>query len=113
MHVSGLEEDIQNLSSENISGSLDVSYLPIGIHEVELLIDLDDSKYSYQPVKVRVYITDPTMIESEESEETQDSENAEESETQEESESQEESETQEEIENPEAPQVPGSSEEEN
>ena len=60
VHVSGLEEDIANLSSETISGSIDVTYLPIGIHEVELILDLDETKYSYTPVKVTVYITDDT-----------------------------------------------------
>jgi len=58
VHVSGLEEDIASLNSENLSGSIDVTYLPIGIHEVELILDLDESKYSYLPVKVTVYITD-------------------------------------------------------
>ncbi len=61
VHVSGLEEDIASLSSETLSGSIDVTYLPIGIHEVELLLDLDESKYSYLPVKVTVYITDASM----------------------------------------------------
>lgn len=58
VHVSGLEEDIASLSNETLSGSIDVTYLPIGIHEVELILDLDESKYTYQPVKVTVYITD-------------------------------------------------------
>ena len=52
VHVSGLEEDIASLSSETISGNIDVTYLPIGVHQVELTLDLDENKYSYQPVKV-------------------------------------------------------------
>ena len=58
VHVSGLEEDIAKLSNESISGSIDVTDLPIGIHEIDLVLDLDESKYSYLPVKVTVYITD-------------------------------------------------------
>lgn len=69
VHVSGLEEDIASLSSETLSGSIDVTYLPIGIHEVELILDLDESKYSYLPVKVTVYITDASMPDVNESEE--------------------------------------------
>lgn len=61
VHVSGLEEDIAKLSNESISGSIDVTDLPIGIHEIELVLDLDESKYSYLPVKVTVYITDISM----------------------------------------------------
>lgn len=67
VHVSGLEEDIANLSSETISGNIDVTYLPIGVHQVELLLDLDENKYSYTPVKVTVYIKE--TVEQEEQEE--------------------------------------------
>lgn len=58
VHVSGLEDDIANLSSENLSGSINVTHLPIGIHEVELMLDIDENKFEYQPVKVMVFITD-------------------------------------------------------
>lgn len=61
VHVSGVEEDIASLSNENLNGSIDVTHLPIGIHEVELVLDLDESKYSYLPVKVTVYITEASM----------------------------------------------------
>lgn len=63
VHVSGLEEDIASLSSETISGNIDVTYLPIGVHQVELTLDLDENKYSYQPVKVMVYITEEPVTE--------------------------------------------------
>jgi len=65
VHVSGLEEDIAQLSNETLKGSIDVTYLPIGIHEVELLLDLDESKYTYKTIKVTVYITDKSMSEVE------------------------------------------------
>lgn len=66
VHVSGLEEDIASLSSETISGSIDVTYLPIGIHQVELMLDLDESKYTYTPVKVTVYIKEASVSEDQE-----------------------------------------------
>lgn len=58
VQISGLEEDIANLSSDKLSGNIDVTHLPIGIHQVELIMDLDESKYTYLPIKVTVYITD-------------------------------------------------------
>lgn len=66
VHISGIEEDISSLISENISGSIDVTYLPIGIHEVELTLDLDESKYSYEPIKVTVFITEASAPEDSE-----------------------------------------------
>lgn len=56
VQISGLESDIAKLRSEDLQGSINVTYLPIGIHEVELILDLDESKYSYLPVKVTVFI---------------------------------------------------------
>ena len=61
VHILGLEEDIANLNSDTLSGSIDVTHLPIGIHEVELILDLDENKYSYLPIKVTVYIKDASM----------------------------------------------------
>ncbi|MBQ3559383.1 MAG: hypothetical protein IJA07_07735 [Agathobacter sp.] len=69
VHILGLEEDIANLSSEALSGSIDVTYLPIGIHEVELMLDLDENKYSYLPIKVTVYIKDASIPDVNETEE--------------------------------------------
>ena len=58
VHVSGVEKDIASLNSETLSGSIDVTNLTAGAHEVELRMDLDEGKYSYLPVKVTVYIVD-------------------------------------------------------
>lgn len=69
VHVLGLEEDIANINSETLSGSIDVTHLPIGIHEVELILDLDENKYSYLPIKVTVYITEASLPDADESEE--------------------------------------------
>ena len=57
VRVTGLEDDIANLSSERLSGTIDVTPLSVGTHQVDLLMDLDDSKYSCQPIQVTVYIT--------------------------------------------------------
>jgi len=69
VHVSGLEEDIALLTSDKISGSIDLTYLPIGIHEVELILDLDETKYSYLPAKVTVYIMEDSVPEVDEEQE--------------------------------------------
>ena len=68
VHVSGLEEDIASLNNETISGSIDVTYLPVGVHQVELMLDLDENKYTYTPVKVTVYIKEASVSEEEEEE---------------------------------------------
>ena len=63
VHVSGLEEDIATLNSDIISGSIDLTHLPIGVHEVPLLLDLDEAKFTYIPVKVTVYIMNDSVPE--------------------------------------------------
>ena len=63
VHVSGLEKDIASLSNDTLSGSIDVTNLGVGTHEVELRLDLDEGKYSYLPVMVTVNITDATAPE--------------------------------------------------
>ena len=60
VQISGLESDIAKLNSDDIKGSINVTYLPIGIHKVELMLDLDESKYEYEPVKVTVFIKEAT-----------------------------------------------------
>lgn len=63
VRIAGLEEDIQGLNSETLSGSIDVTHLPAGVHQVELLLDLDEGKFTYPTVKVNVYIIDPSAPE--------------------------------------------------
>lgn len=77
VHVSGLEEDIAKLSNETLKGSIDVTYLPIGIHEVELVLDLDESKYTCKTIKVTVYITDESMPDVDETPDNSEGEDAE------------------------------------
>ncbi len=75
VYVSGLEEDIASLSNETISGSIDVTYLPNGKHQVELLLDLDESKYFYEPIKVKITIMDESETAETALTETEESEN--------------------------------------
>ena len=63
MRIAGLEEDIQGLNSETLSGSIDVTHLPAGAHQVELLLDLDEGKFTYPTIKINVYIVDPSAPE--------------------------------------------------
>ena len=55
--ISGLEADLNNLSSA-LHGSIDVTGLKSGIHEVDLVLDIDGNKYTYQPVKLKIAISD-------------------------------------------------------
>lgn len=68
--ISGLEEDISNLSKTTLHGSIDVTNLPVGMHMVDLVLDLDDSVYEYETIKVMITITDPNTTSSEEETET-------------------------------------------
>lgn len=54
--ISGLEADLNQLTALN--GSIDVTGLKSGIHEVKLILDIDSNKYTYQPVKLKIAISD-------------------------------------------------------
>ena len=56
--ISGLEEDINALTNVVISGSIDVTDLPEGAHQLPLVLDIDGTKYTYSDVKVSVIIGD-------------------------------------------------------
>ena len=71
VHISGLEEDIATLNNGNIHGSIDVTHLPSGVHVVDLVLDLDETKYSYLPIKVTVFITDTSTPDENEPTETE------------------------------------------
>ena len=53
-----MEEDINALSNATISGSIDVTDLPEGAHQLPLTLDVDGTKYTYSDVKVSVIIGD-------------------------------------------------------
>lgn len=67
VNVTGLEDDISALNNEKLAASIDVTDLGPGTHEVELVLDVDEAKYTYDTVLVTVTI-------AEESQETEDGE---------------------------------------
>lgn len=60
--LSGLEEEVNALMGEVLYGSIDVTSLPIGMHMVDLVLDLDETKYGYVSTKVMITISDPNEI---------------------------------------------------
>lgn len=58
VNVTGLEADINALTSEMIMASIDVTDLGVGTHEVELILDLDENKYTHETLKVMVTIAE-------------------------------------------------------
>ena len=56
--ISGLEADIAMLNGSMLTGSIDVTGLNSGLHEVDLVLDIDANKYVYQPVKVKIAISE-------------------------------------------------------
>ena len=54
--ISGLEDDVNILSSEMLSGSIDVTNLLEGTHTLPLVLDIDEEKYTYNNVTVSVII---------------------------------------------------------
>ncbi len=56
VNIEGVEADINELASENIKGSIDVTNLGVGTHEVVVDLDLDETKYKYDTVKVTITI---------------------------------------------------------
>lgn len=63
VNISGLEEDVNLLSSANIGGSIDVTDLPEGTHQVELKLDLEEIKYKFSTIKLYITISSPTQEE--------------------------------------------------
>ena len=60
--VSGLESDVNALSS--LKGSIDVTGLSAGTHNVPLVLELDEIKYTYSNVKLKVTIEDSVSAET-------------------------------------------------
>ena len=56
--IFGLEEDISALNGVTLSGSVDVTGLPEGEHQLLLTLDIDGMKYTYKEAKVSVIIGD-------------------------------------------------------
>ncbi len=58
VRISGLEEDIATLTNATISGSIDVADLEAGEHTLNLMLDIDGTKYTYDDVTVSVIISE-------------------------------------------------------
>lgn len=58
VNISGLETNLNQLSSNNLGGTIDVTGFKTGTHEVQLILDLDETKYTYKAVKVEITIED-------------------------------------------------------
>lgn len=58
VNITGLEVDVNALTTAMLAASIDVTDLGTGTHEVDLVLDLDETKYEYRPVKVTVIIAD-------------------------------------------------------
>lgn len=58
--VTGSDEDLSALTADKIKGTIDVSSLSEGTHTVNVTIKLDENKYTYSTVAVRVTISKKT-----------------------------------------------------
>lgn len=58
INVTGLEEDINALTNEMLAAGIDVTGLGVGTHEVEVALDLDESKYVYEIIEVTIVIAE-------------------------------------------------------
>ena len=56
--ISGVETELNQLNSSTLTGTVDVTGLKSGIHDVALKLDIDESKFSYKSVKVKLFIED-------------------------------------------------------
>ncbi|MBQ6845387.1 MAG: hypothetical protein IJO60_12245 [Agathobacter sp.] len=68
VNITGLEEDINAVTEKMLKGSIDVTELDYGTHQVEVHFDLDESKYTYETLVVTITIAE----ESDETEEEND-----------------------------------------
>ena len=62
--VTGLEADINALDSVQI-GYIDVTDLGVGTHRVEVTLDLDEDKFTYETIQITVIITKEEVSEDE------------------------------------------------
>ena len=57
VEISGLKDDLESLSVDDLIASIDVSGLTAGEHQVELELKLDEEHYAYQPINVSIVLT--------------------------------------------------------
>lgn len=58
--ITGLEADINELTNDMLHARVDVTELDAGKHKVELVLELDENKYTYDEVIVEIRITEET-----------------------------------------------------
>ena len=58
VNVTGLEADINALTNEMLVGRIDVTEFGVGTHEVVLTLEVDEGKYTYDEVRVKITITE-------------------------------------------------------
>ncbi len=58
VNIMGLEADINALTNEMLDGRIDVTEFGVGTYQVVLLLDLDESKYIHDEVKIMITITE-------------------------------------------------------
>lgn len=56
--IAGVESEISQLENITLTGNVDVTGLKAGIHEVDLKLNLDESKFSYKTIKIKLFIED-------------------------------------------------------
>ncbi|MBR2045993.1 MAG: hypothetical protein IJ958_07655 [Agathobacter sp.] len=66
--VTGLESDINALSNTQI-GWIDVTDLGVGTHRVDLTLDLDGDKYTYETIQITIIISREEMVEGDDTQE--------------------------------------------
>ena len=54
--VKGTSTNLKNITSDDITASVDLGGLGVGVHEVEVEVFGDDVKLSYTPKKTKVKI---------------------------------------------------------
>lgn len=77
--VSGLKDDLEQLTKNNLTYSIDVTNFGEGTHQVELKLEIDDTLYTYQTVTISVEIG-VSQSDTESTENIENAENAENSE---------------------------------
>lgn len=55
--ISALQSNLNLLNADEITGSIDVSGLSVGTHQVTVVLDLDSQNYAYQTITVEVTIS--------------------------------------------------------
>jgi YbbR domain-containing protein len=61
--ISGLQQDLNRLSVDDLIASIDVTDLGEGEHQVTLNLELDEESYAYQPMRIKITIAPKSVPE--------------------------------------------------